>query len=58
MKSINHKKFLYMETNSYFYSHETKSKFEIIILEEAENFISSLDINIRNKVIYNMDKAT
>ena len=47
-----------METNSYFYSHETKSKFEIIILQEAENFISSLDINIRNKVIYNMDKAT
>ncbi len=47
-----------METNNYFYPHETKSKFEIIILEEAENFISSLDINIRKKVIYNMDKAT
>ena len=47
-----------METNNYFYSHKTKSKFEIIILEEAENFISSLDINIRKKIIYNMDKAT
>lgn len=47
-----------METNDYFYSHKTKSKFEIIILEEAENFISSLDINIRKKIIYNMDKAT
>ena len=47
-----------METNDYFYSHKTKFKFEIIILEEAENFISSLDINIRKKIIYNMDKAT
>lgn len=35
-----------------------KAKFDIIILEEAEEFIAQLDDNVRRKIIYNMDKAS
>lgn len=35
-----------------------KPKFEVVFLEEAIEFINSLDSKSRNKVIYNIDKAT
>lgn len=35
-----------------------KARFEVIILEEAEEFISKLDETTRRKIIYNMDKAS
>lgn len=34
-----------------------KARFEVIILEEAEDFIAKLDDATRRKIIYNMDKA-
>ncbi len=34
-----------------------KTKFDVIILDEAETFIDSLDEQARRKVLYNLDKA-
>lgn len=34
-----------------------KAKFEIVILDEAEEFIATLDEATRTKIIYNMDKS-
>jgi len=32
-------------------------KFEVVLLEEALSFIASLDLKIRKKIYYNLDKA-
>ncbi len=32
-------------------------KFEVILLEEALNFIDSLDLKTRKKIYYNIDRA-
>ncbi len=34
-----------------------KSYFEILLSNEAENFLENLDEKARNKIIYNIDKA-
>ncbi len=34
-----------------------KARFDVIILEEAEDFIAKLDEAARRKIIYTMDKA-
>lgn len=34
-----------------------KARFDIVVLEEAEDFIAKLDDATRRKIIYNMDKA-
>ena len=34
-----------------------KAKFEVIVLEEAEEFLTGLEDTTRKKVIYNLDKA-
>ncbi len=34
-----------------------EKKFEIILLEEALDFIDSLDLKTRKKIYYNLDKA-
>ena len=34
-----------------------ESKFEVVFLEQAIDFISSLDIKARKKIYYNLDKA-
>lgn len=33
-------------------------KFEVVLLEEALDFVESLDIKTRRKVYFNLDKAT
>jgi hypothetical protein len=34
-----------------------ESKFEVVFLEQAIDFMSSLDIKVRKKIYYNSDKA-
>ena len=34
-----------------------KSKFEVIFLEQAIDFMSKLDIKVKKKIYYNLDKA-
>jgi len=34
-----------------------KSKFDVIFLEQAIEFIEKLDSKTRNKIFYNIDKA-
>jgi phage-related protein len=34
-----------------------KARFDVIVLEEAEDFIAKLDDATRRKIIYNMDKS-
>jgi hypothetical protein len=34
-----------------------KLKFEVIFLEQAIDFMSKLDIKIKKKIYYNLDKA-
>jgi phage-related protein len=34
-----------------------ESKFEVVFLEQAIDFMSSMDIKARKKIYYNLDKA-
>lgn len=54
-----------METNNYLTSYnlikmtkENGQKFEVLFLDDAIEFLDELDEKARNKIIYNIDKAS